>query len=80
MCDKAWLIEWTGKHVVKSEHFDLEDLMIGLGSKGHHVFVRYDPERETHMFTVMVDNLPRVDTDNPLLTLCELANEVLDEG
>jgi len=40
--------------------------MEALGERGIHAFVRYDPLRESNNWTVMVGQIGRVDTDEPL--------------
>lgn len=41
------------------------ELIEYLGLEGHHVMLRYDPERTKKRFTVVVDNLRLGDTDDP---------------
>jgi len=41
-------------------------IMEALGERGIHAFVRYDPLRESNNWTVMVGQIGRVDTDEPL--------------
>ncbi len=77
------LIDWVAHHIVEFTGFDIEDLMLAIGKRGHHVFMRYDPDRKSNMFTVMIGSkelddmnpgFSRMDTDEPLEALCKLAH------
>lgn len=58
----------------------LEFLMKQIGHTGHHVFVRYDPEREFNHWTVMIASRQgRCDTDAPVKTLVKMWNELQEE-
>ena len=54
---------------------DLAELMKQVSDGWSHVFVRYDPERESKMFTVMMDRKRLGDTDDPAAVLQEVLNE-----
>jgi hypothetical protein len=53
----------------------MEKLMRAIGDKGHHVMVRYDPDRLRDKFTVTVKSERMGDTDDPTDLLIGFLNE-----
>jgi len=66
------LLKWAKENIAE---LDLEAMMRAIGNRGFVVFIKCDPYRMKNCFTVMINN-QRIDTDDPLYGLCELAHRL----
>jgi hypothetical protein len=60
---------YTGSTTSEPKQESLKDVLEAIGGFGHEIILKFDPKREMHYWTIIMDGSRITDTDNPVRVL-----------